>query len=105
MLGQCFHGSSANPAFGMGFWNNSMAGNSTAHELDVEDMLAPKWYRQNWRGACLCREAPADLVAAVGSGYQRLFVIPSMQLVVVRQGTFGRFSDSEFLRLLLGRTA
>jgi CubicO group peptidase (beta-lactamase class C family) len=105
LLGQCFHGSPANPAFGMGFWNNAMADNSAARELDVEDTLEPKWYRQNWRDACICREAPADLVAAIGSGYQRLFVIPSMQLVVVRQGTFGRFSDAEFLRLLLGRTA
>ena len=103
LLGQCFRGSSANPAFGMGFWNNALADNSAGRPLDVEDMLEPKWYRQNWHGACLCREAPADLVAAIGSGYQRLFVIPSMQLVVVRQGKFGRFSDAEFLRLLLGR--
>ncbi len=103
LLGQCFRGSSANPAFGMGFWNNSLADSSAGHQLDVEDMLEPKWDKQNWHGACLCREAPTDLVAAIGSGYQRLFVIPSMQLVVVRQGKFGRFSDAEFLRLLLGR--
>jgi CubicO group peptidase (beta-lactamase class C family) len=102
-LSCCFRGSSANCAFGMGFWNNAMAGESSAHELDVEEMLEPKWYQQNWRNACLCQAAPPDLVASVGSGYQRLFVIPSLHLIVVRQGNFGRFSDSEFLRLVLGR--
>lgn len=100
LLAQCFRGSNANCAFGMGFWNNAMAA-AGGRELDVEDALEPKWNRQNWRGACICRDAPSDLVAAVGSGYQRLFVIPSLQLAVVRQGTFGRFSDAQFLRLLL----
>ena len=40
-------------------------------------------------------------VAVVGSGYQRLFVIPSLDLVIVRQGTNAKFSDAEFLRKLL----
>ena len=102
-LSCCFRGSSANCAFGMGFWNNAMAAASSAHELDVEDMLVPKWNRQNWRNACLCQAAPPDLVASVGSGYQRLYVIPSLHLVIVRQGNFGRISDGELLRLALGR--
>ncbi len=102
-LSHCFRGSPANCAFGMGFWNNAMAGQPSARELDVEEMLEPKWYQQNWHNACLCAEAPPDLVASVGSGYQRLFVIPSEHLVIVRQGQFGRFSDAEFLRLVLGR--
>ena len=97
-LGQCLRGSAANGAFGMGFWNNR-----GSREVDIEDTLEPKWYRQNWRGVCMCREAPDDLVAAIGSGYQRLFVIPSRNLVVVRNGAFARISDGRFLRLLLGR--
>ncbi len=101
-LAQCFHGTTANPAFGMGFWNNHLAGKG-GREFDIEDMLELDWPKQDWRDACICRDAPSDLVAAIGSGYQRLFVIPSMDLVVVRQGTGGRFSDGEFLRLLLGR--
>ena len=95
MLSLAFRGSAANCAFGMGFWNNAMA--PGGHELDVEEMLEPKWYRQNWHNACLCQAAPSDLVASVGSGYQRLFVIPSQRLILIRQGQFGRFSDSEFL--------
>ncbi len=102
-LSNCFRGSSANCAFGMGFWNNAMAGDSSGRELDVEDMLEPKWNRQNWRNVCICQAAPPDLVASVGSGYQRLFVIPSLHMIIVRQGQFGRFSDGEFLRLALGR--
>ncbi len=102
-LAQCFWGTGANPAFGIGFWNNRTAGSAGAREFDIEEMLEKKWAQQDWRRACICRAAPADLVAAVGSGYQRLFVIPSMELIIVRQGTDARFSDGEFLRLLLGR--
>jgi len=102
-LSNCFRGSSANGAFGMGFWNNAAAADSSGRELDVEDMLEPKWNRQNWRNVCLCHDAPSDLVASVGSGYQRLFVIPSLHMILVRQGQFGRFSDAEFLRLALSR--
>jgi len=86
----------------MGFWNNRAAGPS-AREFDIEDMLELDWPKQDWRETCICREAPADLVAAIGSGYQRLFVIPSLNLIIVRQGTGGHFSDAEFLRLLLAR--
>jgi len=100
-LGQCARGSSANRAFSFGWWNNRAA--PGGREFDFEDMLVPKWPRQNWSGAVLCRDAPNDLVACIGSGYQRLYVIPSMNLVVVRQSSGGRFSDARFLRLLLGR--
>lgn len=102
-LALCLRGSAANGAFGMGFWNNRQAASADAREVDIEDTLEPKWHRQNWRGVCLCRDAPGDLVAAIGSGYQRLFVIPSRDLVVVRNGAFARISDGRFLRLLLGR--
>ena len=100
-LAQCWRGSPANRAFSFGWWNNRAA--PGGREIDVEEMLVPKWPRQNWRGAVLCRDAPSDLVACIGSGHQRLYVIPSMGLVVVRQGSGGRFSDTRFLRLLLGK--
>ncbi|MEP6699160.1 MAG: serine hydrolase domain-containing protein [Verrucomicrobiota bacterium] len=100
-LTQCWRGSSANRAYSLGWWNNRAA--PGGREFDFEDMLTLKWPRQNWRGACLCREAPSDLVACIGSGYQRLYVIPSLDLIVVRQSESGKFSDAHFLRLLLGR--
>jgi CubicO group peptidase (beta-lactamase class C family) len=100
-LAQCWRGSSANRAFSLGWWNNHAA--PGGREFDFEDMLTPKWPRQNWNEACLCRNAPSDLVACIGSGYQRLYVIPSLDLIVVRHGSWTRFSDGHFLRLLLGR--
>ena len=100
-LAQCWRGSSANRAFSLGWWNNRAA--PGGREFDLEEMLVPKWQRQDWSGAVLCRDAPGDLVACIGSGYQRLYVVPSLGLVVVRQGSGGRFSDGRFLRLLLGK--
>ena len=100
-LEQCWRGTSANRAFSLGWWNNRAAPNG--REFDFEQMLMPKWQNQDWRDACLCRDAPSDLVACIGSEGQRLFVIPSLQLIVVRQANGGSFSDARFLRLLLGR--
>ena len=47
---------------------------------------------------------PEDLFMAAGAGKQRLYVIPSLKLVIVRQGAFlgsRGFSDAEFLGFLL----
>ena len=98
---QCWRGTEANRAFSLGWWNNRAAPNG--REIDVEQMLIPKWANQDWRYACLCRDAPADLVACIGSEGQRLYVIPSLKLIVVRQADGGSFSDAHLLQLLLGR--
>ena len=100
-MAQCFAGTRVNPMFGLGFWLNTAASTSDARETDIENMLEKKWQDQDWHKRCICRTAPADLVAVVGSGYQRLFVIPSLDLVIVRQGADARFSDAEFLRRIL----
>lgn len=100
-LQQSWRGSGANRAFSLGWWNNRQA--PGGREFDIEAMLIPKWQRQSWGGTVLCRNAPSDLVACIGSGYQRLYVIPSMNLVVVRHGSGRKFSDAYFLRLLVGR--
>ncbi len=100
-LAQSWRGSPANRAFSLGWWNNRAA--PGGREFDFEAELKPKWSRQSWEKACLCRAAPSDLVACIGSDYQRLYVIPSLDLVVVRQAKGGPFSDARFLRLLLGK--
>ena len=100
-MAQCWRGSPANRAFSLGWWNNRAA--PGGREFDIENMLAPKWPQQNWSSTCLCTDAPSDMVACVGSLYQRLYVIPSMDLIVVRHGAGGQFSDGRFLRLLLGK--
>ena len=101
-LENCMRGSGANPAFGLAFWLNHKAVASGAREFDIEDMLEKDWKKQDWHNACICRDAPADMLACVGSQYQRLLVLPSLNAVVVRQGTAGPFKDGQFLRLLLG---
>lgn len=100
-MAQSWRGSGANRAFSLGWWNNRQA--PGGREFDIESMLIPKWTRQSWGGTVLCRNAPSDVVACIGSGYQRLYVIPSINLVVVRHGSGRKFSDAHFLRLLLGR--
>lgn len=99
-LAQCWRGSRANRAFSLGWWNNRAG--AGGREFDFEEMLDPKWHAQNWSNAVICKDAPSDLVACIGSAYQRLYVIPSMGLIVARHGGGGRFSDARFLRLLLG---
>lgn len=100
-MAQCWRGSGANRAYSLGWWNNRNA--PGGREFDIEAMLVPKWHKQSWSGVVLCRTAPSDVVACIGSGYQRLYVVPSMNLVVVRNGSGRKFSDAQFLRLLVGR--
>jgi len=92
--------SNANPAYGFGFWNNHAAESKSAREVDVEDMLDKKWFQQSWRNACLCRAAPADLIASIGSYGQRLYIVPSRKLVIVRLAKDSKPDDARMLRLL-----
>lgn len=94
--------SAANRAYGFGFWNNHAAESKSAREVDVEAALDKKWHAQSWRNACLCRAAPADLIACIGSYGQRLYLVPSQQLVIVRLAQDKKPNDAEMLRLLFG---
>src|SRR5215475_11791158 len=100
-LREAFVGSQINPAYGLTFWLNDQA--STGREADMEQMLDLPWQNAQWSGVCICKDAPADMVLALGSHYQRLFIITSLKTVIVRQGSDGNFSDAQFLRLILGR--
>ena len=93
-------GSAAGAPYRCGFWNNRRAAQDGARETDIETMLDRPWQSQSWTRACLSKSAPADLLACVGSGGQRLYAVPSLRLVVVRQGRGDRFRDPEFLRSL-----
>ena len=98
---EAFVGSQVNPTYGLTFWLNQQAPNG--READMERMLDLPWQNAQWTGVCICKDAPADMVVALGSHYQRLFIIPSLKAVVVRQGSVGNFSAAQFLRLVLGR--
>jgi CubicO group peptidase (beta-lactamase class C family) len=100
LLREAFAGSPANAAYGLTFWLNQLA--PKGREADIERMLDLPWQSAQWTDVCVCKDAPADMVVALGSGYQRLFVIPSLKAIIVRQGSNAKFSDAHFLRLILG---
>lgn len=103
LLRQAFTGSAANPSYGLTFWLNRPSGMFT-NEIDFEKLVDMPWQRASWRGVCISKAAPADMVVGLGSNYHRLFVIPSIQTVIVRQSSSNsaKFSDAHFLRVLLG---
>jgi CubicO group peptidase (beta-lactamase class C family) len=100
LLRQAFSGSEANPSYGLTFWLNRAP---DGREVDMERMLDLQWQSAQWTDVCICKDAPSDMVVALGSGYQRLFIIPSMNALIVRQGSNAKFSDAYFLRLVLGK--
>jgi CubicO group peptidase (beta-lactamase class C family) len=75
LLGQCLRGSEVRPDFGLGFW------------LGPTDAEGP--------------EIPADIIRTTGSGQQRLYIIPSREMVAVHFGNDRDMPESEFLQILL----
>jgi CubicO group peptidase (beta-lactamase class C family) len=93
-----FTGSQANPAYGLGFWLNRAAGN--ARPRDIEDAIGSHLMREDWNRMCLSNLAPRDLICMAGSGGQRVYVIPSLDAVIVRLGRPSKFTDPGFLQAL-----
>jgi CubicO group peptidase (beta-lactamase class C family) len=94
LFSQLFIGTSANPAYGLSFWLNR-----AEHGQQPMKDLQPAM-----DGAQLDAGGPRDIYAAEGTDKQRLYVIPSRGLVIVRFADGGRFSDQDFLsRLLTGK--
>src|SRR5213078_3973497 len=60
LLREAFIGSQANPAYGLTFWLNQQAPNG--REVDMERILDLPWQNAEWRGVCICKDAPADMV-------------------------------------------
>lgn len=95
--------SSAQPAYGLGVWRNvsmDAVGRALFDRLPESLMLPHANDRFIYDGA------PADLYMAAGRYNQRLYVIPSRNMVVVRLGRANlTWNDAAFLaRLLDGRT-
>lgn len=105
-LRRCFSGTRINPAYGLNFWLNGYATQADSRVADVEEWLDRDPMPLDWNRACLSKAAPPDMVVALGSNFQRLYIVPSMQLVVVHLGKkTGKFRDDEFLtKLFSGAT-
>lgn len=91
LLDELTAGTKANPAYGITFWLN-------------RDGFDPRGQTQLMRIEKTDGEEIKDLYMAAGAGNQRLYIIPSRDLVVVRYGNFGSYDDREFLgRLIFGK--
>lgn len=98
-LAECFTGTPQNPAYGLTWWLREPVSPDLIQSIpqlrdELVDVLASTYL-------------PDDLVMAAGAGKQRLYVMPSLKLVVVRQAPLSsnnKFEDIEFLsRLLRGK--
>lgn len=78
LLAECFRGTPRNPAYGMTWW--------LKNDVTAEHRRASMILSGEWADAANADWLPADLVAACGAGKQRLYAVPSLKLVVVRQG-------------------
>ncbi len=91
-LEACATGSVANPAYGLSMWLNQ----PVPADLDLSQLA-----HFETEGRLLLAEGPADLVAAGGARGQRLYILPSQDMVVALLTDSRAFTDSEFLSLLL----
>jgi CubicO group peptidase (beta-lactamase class C family) len=89
-------GHNANPAYGISFWLNCPPPTPRLQKMtDLQPAMD---------GEQLFSGGPRDIYAVEGTAKQRLYIIPSLDLVIVRFARGGRFSDGDFLsRLLTGR--
>lgn len=95
LLDELVVGSKANPAYGITFWLNNKGVNPQGRAIGG----AVGAISQNGIAAGV-----KDLYMAAGAANQRLYIIPSLDMVVVRQGQLAKFDDAEFIRRLVTGT-
>lgn len=97
LLARCLEGAPANPAYGLTWWLKR----PVAPRLEFSIPLL----RSEMSGILHADWIPGDFYMAAGAGKQRLYVIPSLKLVAVRQAPVRErgngYRDEEFLRRLL----
>jgi CubicO group peptidase (beta-lactamase class C family) len=100
---QVFAGSAAHPSYGFYWWLKRPVPASLAATIDANNK---NQYSREIKPIFDNPVIPSDIVMAMGAFDQRLYVIPSRGLTVIRHGPTGRndFDDSQFLNRLLGGT-
>ncbi len=96
LLAECVRGTTANPAYGLTWWLKESVPDLIVRQVPILQRDMGDIVRSD--------SIPGDLYLAAGAGKQRLYVIPSLKLVVVRQGSLlgsRGFSDASFLDHLL----
>jgi len=93
LMEELFKPSSINPGFGLFLWLNHPGGEGASPK-----MVAPK----DSKAGFIYYDDYPELVGILGAGKNRMYIIPSLDLVVVRQTVNENdgFSDNTFLSLL-----
>lgn len=100
---ELFQGSQANPAYGLTFWLHK--GVEDPEEVGLSSSRNERRLQRSEVGS-IDRSAPIDVAMAAGKGKQRLYIIPSRALVVLRLGRPNpEWQDKAFMTRLLGVSA
>ncbi len=96
LLAELVKPTKANPGHGLALWLNQPGGQGA---VGVAAQKSEPGDQAGW----IYRGGHSDLFAALGAGKCRLYVIPSLKIVAIRQADAAtdRFEDSTFLSLLL----
>jgi len=105
LLDELSKGSKANPNYALTFWlNRSHTGK--ADVVDTTGRLRNIMGDEDVGTTAISKngidkQIANDLYMAAGAANQRLYIIPSLDMVIVRQGRMTRYDDRKFLSLLL----
>lgn len=103
-------GTATNPRYALTFWTSLDPEDSLLATTPVQGGALKNWIVKRRAASAAKASAgstftpPAGSFMAAGMGKQRLYILPALDMVVVRQGSLRSkgFKDGEFLALLLG---
>lgn len=92
-------GSSVNPGYGISFWINGQAKTDNRFIYKL-----PNHVSEHVSDRLISEHIPADLFMMSGLFGQKLYIVPSLNLVILRFGTADfSFDDDEFFEILMNK--